>query len=191
VDLLTPQLPVHETLIRAILVYLVVCVLIRLVPKRQAGNISPQDMVGAVIVGGLAVSGIADAKAGPADIVMMIALVLGLNYALDWVGDRFPWLRRLIREPPTCLIRDGQVLLPAMRREMLTEEELLAQLRKQGVEDISRVKAAYLEANGEVSVVEAGGESAPSAADSTTPAPADPKPSDKTKRGTPRKRGRG
>jgi uncharacterized membrane protein YcaP (DUF421 family) len=191
VDLLKPQLPVHETLIRATLVYLVVCALIRLVPKRQAGNISPQDMVGAVIVGGLAVSAIANANAGPADIVLMIALVLGLNYALDWLGDRFPWLRRLIREPPTCLIRDGRVLWPALRREMLTEEELLAQLRKQGVEDISRVKAAYLEANGEVSVVEAGGAPAASPTDPTTPAPPDPKPSDKTKRGARRKRGRG
>jgi uncharacterized membrane protein YcaP (DUF421 family) len=182
VDLLKLHIPVHETLLRATLVYLIVCVLVRLIPKRQAGNISPQDMVGAVIVGGLAVDGIVDSRAGPADVVLMIVTVLAWNYVLDWLGDRFPGLRRLIREPPARLIRDGQILRPALRREMLTEEELLAALRKQGIADVSRVRAAYLEADGEVSVVERGGPAPTTPSDSEQPGQA--------KRGASRKRGR-
>ena len=47
---LLPQLPLHETLLRATAGYLAVCALIRVIPKRHAGGISPQDMIGAVIV---------------------------------------------------------------------------------------------------------------------------------------------
>ena len=59
------------------------------------------------------------------------------------------------REAPTCLIRNGRFLRDAMRREMVTEEELLAELRKQGVSDVSQVRQSYLEADGQVSVVKA------------------------------------
>jgi len=157
VDWFWPALPLHQTLIRATLVYLVVCLLIRLIPKRQAGSISPQDITGAVIVGGLAVAGIADPKAAPADVLLMISVVLTWNFVLDWLADRIPALRHLIREPPTCLIRNGAVVRAALRREMLSEDELMAQLRKQGVDDIRQVRSAHLEADGEVSVVRADG----------------------------------
>lgn len=156
-DALLPTLPIHVTAARAAAVYLIVCALLRVIPKRQAGSISPQDIVGAVIVGGLAVEGIAQSDAGPADFVIMITVVLMCNFGLDWLADRFPALRRLIREPPTCLVRDGRIDRRALHKEMLAEDELLAQLRKQGVEDVNQVRSAHLEADGEVSVVRADG----------------------------------
>jgi uncharacterized membrane protein YcaP (DUF421 family) len=157
VDILELHVPIHQTLIHASLIYVVVCVLIRVIPKRQAGNISPHDMVGAVIVGGLAVEGIAPPESSPADVIIMIAVILFLNFIFDWLGDRVPVLRRFLHEPPTCLIRNGRVFRQALRREMLTEEELMAALRKQGVDDISRIRVAYLETDGAISVVEAEG----------------------------------
>src|SRR5688572_6859681 len=102
-DLLKFQLPVGLTIARAAIVYLIVCIFMRLVPKRHAGRISPQDVVGAVIVGGLTVGAISDHDAGPPDLLLMIAVILGLNYALDALGGRFPWLHRLLKEPPTRL----------------------------------------------------------------------------------------
>jgi len=150
-----PQLPVYESALVATGVYLGVCALIRAIPKRHAGSISPQDVIGAVIVGGIAVEGMVPPEAGPGDAAVMIVVVLFWNFALDWLGDRSPALRRLLREPPTRLIHHGRILYPALRREMLTEEELLAELRKQGVGDVADVKYAFLEADGQVSVVPA------------------------------------
>jgi len=125
----------------------------RLVPKRHAGRISPQDVVGAVIVGGLTVGAIVDRNAGPSDYLLMICVILGLNYLMDLLGGRFPWLHRLLKEPATRLVRGGVIDHEALRQEMLTEEELRGQLRKLGVGDVEQVREAYLETSGDVSVV--------------------------------------
>jgi uncharacterized membrane protein YcaP (DUF421 family) len=152
-ELLEFQLPVWLSITRTALVYLLVCAFMRLVPKRHAGRISPQDVVGAVIVGGLTVGAIADQRAGPSDFLLMIGVVLGLNYLLDALGGRFPWLHRLLKEPATRLVHDGTIDREALRQEMLTEEELRGQLRKLGVGDIAQVRDAFLETSGDVSVV--------------------------------------
>jgi uncharacterized membrane protein YcaP (DUF421 family) len=154
-ELLTLKVPLLETLLRATLMYLAVCGLLRLIPKRQAGNIAPHDLIGAVIVGGLAANGIMPDEASPADIFVMITVILLWNFVLDWIGDRVPVLRHFLREPPTRLVQNGRVLRASLRREMLTEEELFAQLRKQGIEDLDRVKEAFLETDGQISVIEA------------------------------------
>ncbi len=51
------------------------------------------------------------------------------------------------------MIKDGQTIRPNMRREFITEEELKSMLRQQGVEDISEVKKAYMEGDGQISVI--------------------------------------
>jgi len=152
-ELLQFELPIGLTIARTAVAYLIVCMFMRLVPKRHAGRISPQDVVGAVIVGGLTVGAIAPTHAGPLDFLTMISVVLLLNYLLDLLGGQFPWLHRLLKEPATRLVRDGVIDREALRDEMLTEEELRGQLRKLGVGDVEKVREAYLETSGDVSVV--------------------------------------
>jgi uncharacterized membrane protein YcaP (DUF421 family) len=152
-EIFAPTMPVPEILLRATLTYLLVCVLVRLIPKRQAGQMSPQDVIGAVIVGGLAVSGIAKDLSSMPDVLLMIGTILCWNFILDWVGDRFPGLRHLLHKPPTPLIRDGVLLRRNMREELVTEEELMAQLRKLGVHDIRAIREACVESDGTISVV--------------------------------------
>lgn len=79
------------------------------------------------------------------------------NYALDWLGYRFPRFRRFVHPSPLPLVKDGRMLRQNMRRELMTEDELMSQLREQGVDDISKVKEARMEGDGRVSVIERGG----------------------------------
>ena len=139
--------------LRATLVYLGLCVLMRVIPKRHAGTIAPNDVVLAVVIGGVAVAAMAKEFMSVPGVLIIIGTVLGWNYLLDWLAYRFPILRPYLREPPTCLIEDGRMLHRNLRREFVTDEELMAELRKQGVSDVSEVKAASLEADGSVSVV--------------------------------------
>ena len=83
----------------------------------------------------------------------MVALVIGWSYVLDVLEYRFPLMRRLLRDRETCLIHDGRMLRRNMRREMVTEEELMSVLRKEGIEDMAEVHSAFMEADGEISVV--------------------------------------
>ncbi|MBX9681943.1 MAG: DUF421 domain-containing protein [Gemmataceae bacterium] len=56
--------------------------------------------------------------------------------------------------PTLILIRDGHFLFANMRKESITKEELLSQLRLQGIEDIRKVKAARLEPEGKISIIQ-------------------------------------
>jgi len=73
--------------------------------------------------------------------------------AIDWLAYRFPAARRLIEPPALPLVRDGRILHRNLRREFITVDELRAKLREHGTEDLGEVRVAYLESDGEVSVI--------------------------------------
>jgi uncharacterized membrane protein YcaP (DUF421 family) len=75
------------------------------------------------------------------------------SYTLDWLAFRFPRLRWLVRSQPSVVIEEGQVMPAGLHRELLTRDDLTAQLRAQGIENPSTVKRAQIEANGTLSVI--------------------------------------
>ena len=84
---------------------------------------------------------------------MLIATVLFWTYVVEWLQSRFPAFESLLRDSKLKLVENGRMLRKNMRSEFVTTEELMAQLREQGLEDCSDVKAAYMEADGKISVI--------------------------------------
>jgi uncharacterized membrane protein YcaP (DUF421 family) len=80
------------------------------------------------------------------------------DYALDWLGYRFPAVRRFVRPAPLLLVKDGRILRRNLRQEMISEEELMSQLRQHGVEHVVEVKKCYMEGDGHISVLKAHGQ---------------------------------
>lgn len=78
---------------------------------------------------------------------------MGWDYLFDWLGFRIPGLRPLLRPQALLLIKDGKLQKRNMRKEMINEEELLGELREQGVARIEDVKFSFMESNGHISVV--------------------------------------
>lgn len=148
-----PEMTLPEILIWGTLLYLSLTILMRLVPKRQAGSASISDILFVVLVGGLTVEGLGKHGKGLPDFVLLLSVVMSLSYLVEWLTYRSPWVRRLLEDEPTQLIRDGQVLKKSLEKEMLSEEELRAQLRLHEVEDPSQVKDARLESEGDISVI--------------------------------------
>ena len=72
---------------------------------------------------------------------------------LDFMRFKFPAIQRSTSAPRLCLVRDGKMLRRNMRREFITDEELNAKIRHEGVDDIATVKRMYLEADGEMSLI--------------------------------------
>ena len=146
-------MPIWEIVARTSLVYLAIVFLLRVVPKRRSGSISPNDMIALVLIGALAGDAVMGGSTSIADILLMIAVVFGWGYLFDVLEYHFPLVHRLLREPETALIRDGQILRTNLRREFVTEEELMAALREEGIKDPSKVHSACLEADGQISVI--------------------------------------
>lgn len=145
--------PFWEIVLRATVAYVVLIVLVRVIPKRNAGHISPNDMLTLIVIGTMGTNAIMGGSTSVGDILLMIGLIIAWGYALDALEYRFPTLRRIFRDRQTPLIDKGRLLRGNMRREMITEEELMAVLREKGVSDLSLVDSACLEADGEISFV--------------------------------------
>ncbi len=145
--------PWLEIVVRGTAIYLGLFLLLRLVLKRQAGTVGITDLLVIVLIADAAQNAMADDYRSVPDGLLLVAVIIFWSHALDWLGYRFPVLNRLVHPPPLPLIRDGRLLRQNMRRELMTEEDLLSQLREQGVLDIKDVKVACMEGDGRVSVV--------------------------------------
>lgn len=152
-DIFIPGNSLLEMVVRGTIMYLLVFVLLRLMLKRQIGGIGPSDVVVIVLLAEVAGPAFtADYKSITEGAVLVVTLLFW-TYAVEWLGHRFPAIERLIREPKVKLIANGRMLRRNMRAELITADELMAQLREKGLEDCKNVAAAYMEADGRISVI--------------------------------------
>lgn len=147
--------PIWELVLRASLAYLALLLLVRLTPKRNVGHISPNDLLTLIVIGGMATNAIMADSTSVGDFFLQIATIGLWAYALDRLEYSVPALRGLLRDPQTLLIENGRIHRRNLRREMITDDELMATLRKEGIEDIAQVRRACMEADGEISIVKA------------------------------------
>ena len=172
-----PDLSLLESFVRGSAVYLSLVILFRMVLKRQGGggSIGLPDLMLVVLVSECVSSSLsADGKSVANGLVTVFALLFW-SFLLDWLAYRWPWLRRCLEPKPLQLVHNGQPIRAHLDRERISEDELAAQLRANGIDDVSRVKAAYIEGEGTISVIPAESGSSDRAAPPTEPAtPPDP-----------------
>lgn len=153
-SLFDPTHPLADSVLRGTIVYLGLFLVLRLVKNRRAGGLGISDL----LLVTLTANGLQNALIGKGNSITEGAAttltVFFWSYVLDWVSYRFPRLRHLVHSGPEQVIRNGVILQAGLRREMLTEEDLRAHLRINGINDLSRVREAYVEENGQLSVVE-------------------------------------
>lgn len=151
--LLLPDTPLLEIVVRGTVMYLLLFALLRLVLRRESGTVGITDLLVVVLLADAAQNALADDYTSLPDGALLVATIIFWSVALNWLGFRFPQMERWVHPPPLPLVRDGQLLWRNMRRELLTEGELMSQLRFQGVDDLTVVEAAYMEGDGRISVV--------------------------------------
>ncbi len=148
-----PEVALLELFVRGTLVYLALFFLLRFVLKRESGELGVTDLLVVVLIADAAQNAMADEYRSVPEGVVLVAVIVIWALALDWLGYRFPLLHRVVKPPKLPLILDGQLIVDNMRRELVTREELRSQLRLQGIENFSDVRAAYMEPNGRISVL--------------------------------------
>jgi uncharacterized membrane protein YcaP (DUF421 family) len=153
VRLFLPSASWLELVTRGTVTYLSLFVLLRVILKRQSGTISITDLLLITLIADAVQNGMSGSYTSITDGIILVITIICWSFALDWLGARSPRFQRFVHPPPLPLVRDGKLLRPNMRREFIMEEELMSQLREHGVEDLAEVKLAYLEGDGEVSVI--------------------------------------
>ena len=140
-------------LCRTVILYFLIMIGLRLMGKRQIGELEPSELVLTMMLSDLATVPMQDFGIPLLNGVIPIVTLLLLSMLLSWGSVRSIRLRRLICGSPTALILDGKVQQDAMRHNRFTLDELTQELRNQGILDIASVEYAVLETNGQLNII--------------------------------------
>jgi uncharacterized membrane protein YcaP (DUF421 family) len=148
-----PEHSLIEIFLRGTIMYIVLFSILRFFMKRQSGVIGIADLLVIVLIADAAQNAMANEYKSLPEGVLLVLTIVFWNFAIDWLGYHIPLIQRFTRPPPLQLIEDGQLLRRNMRQEMITREELMSQLRQQGIDDPAQVKRAFIEGDGRISII--------------------------------------
>lgn len=146
-------MPWWQFVLRAAAVYVVLLVLIRLSGKRTMGQFTPFDMLLIVLLGNAVQNALLGKDTSLAGGILLAATLIALNWALGFVTARSRRAERVIEGEPVVLARNGILYERALKRELVSRADFDEALRQEGCSDISEVKMALLETNGQISIV--------------------------------------
>jgi len=147
-----PSVSPLELVLRGSIMYLAILAAMRIF-RRQAGSLNTADLLVVVLVADAAQNGMASEYFSVTEGLVLIGTIYAWNYLLDVAAFRWLAIHRLLNPPPLPLVTDGTVLRRNLRQEMLTLDDLMEQLREQGVERLSEVRHCCLEGDGHLSVI--------------------------------------
>lgn len=138
--------------VRTIVLYLVLIFVIRMMGKRQVGEMEPAEFVVTMLVANLASIPMQDGAIPLFSGLVPILTVLGVELVISWLTVKSMRMRRLFCGKPVILIENGKIMEDHLRATRITIDELTGHLRQKDVLNIQDVQYAILETNGELSV---------------------------------------
>jgi uncharacterized membrane protein YcaP (DUF421 family) len=152
-----PTVSLLEIMLRGSAVYVSILLLLRIF-RREAGALGTADLIVIVLVADAAQNAMSAEYHSITEGLVLVATIFAWNYGIDWLAFRYPWAYRILNPPPLLLISRGRIQRRHLRAEMMTIDDLMEQLREQGIEDVGQVKRCYLEADGRLSVIKTEGQ---------------------------------
>ncbi|MBR6765555.1 MAG: DUF421 domain-containing protein [Clostridia bacterium] len=142
-----------NVILRTVILFFALLVMLRLMGKRQIGQLQPYEFAVMLISSNLVTVPMADLSTPLLWGILPIYVLLIMGIFLSELSMKSVILRRLICGKPRILIERGIILRPALKAVRYTLNDLMEQLRSNDVFDISEVYYAVLETNGEISVI--------------------------------------
>ena len=146
-------MPWWEFVLRAIAVYFVILVLVRLSGKRTVGQFTPFDLIVVVLLGTAVQNSLIGEDTSLLGGLILAATLIGLNWATGFSTARNPALGRLVEGSPVLLARDGVVFDDALRRQSISRGEFESEMRAADCAAPDDIHLAVLETNGHISIV--------------------------------------
>ncbi|MDI1252393.1 YetF domain-containing protein [Thermomonas sp.] len=152
-DMFQLSAPWWHFMLRAVAIYVLVMVLVRLSGKRAVGQFTPFDLVVVILLGNAVQNGINGGDNSLTGAVIMATTLIGLNYLVAMLTSRFRFIEKIVEGHRVLLAQDGKVLEAVLRRELISQHDFEEALRMNNVESLADVDTAMLETNGHISVV--------------------------------------
>ncbi len=144
----------YTIFIRTVITYIALIGVIRLMGKRQLGELELSEFVITMILSELASLPIADNTIPLSHSIIPIIILLSLEVIVSFVSLKCRKIKKLVGGNPSIIINKGRICKKEMAKVRIGLDELLCQLRIKNISDISDVEYAILEENGQLSVIQ-------------------------------------
>ena len=138
--------------IRAIILYMLLVFSVRLMGKRQIGELQPSELAVTILISNIATLPVEDTGIPLLTGIIPIITLASLDVIMSWLAINSRGVRRVMSGTPAIIIQDGKLDQKQMREIRFTIDDLMESLRGQGIFDISQVQFAMVETTGNLSV---------------------------------------
>jgi uncharacterized membrane protein YcaP (DUF421 family) len=152
-DLFHLSMPLWEFFARAIAVYVILLVFIRVSGKRAMGQFTSFDMLLIVLLGNAVQNALLGEDHSLTGGILLAALLMSLNWGVGWIAARSRRMEKLIEGEPVVLAKDGKLYENVLRRELVSRNDFFEALRQNGELRLEEVRIAMLETDGQISVI--------------------------------------
>lgn len=139
-------------ILKTTIFFLVLIVILRILGKREVGEISVFDLVVLLIIADIATLGIDGKMSETLVVIVSLFTLLLLQKLMSFLTVKFPFVRSLVEYKPSIIIYNGALNMREMKRQSYTIDDLITQVRGNGIMDLGEVKMAILESSGDLSV---------------------------------------
>ncbi|SFM62202.1 DUF421 domain-containing protein [Variovorax sp. OV329] len=151
-ELFGREFPIWHMVVRGTVVYWFLLLVFRFVLRRDVGSLGVADLLFVVLVADAASNAMQGEYKSIGDGLVLVGTLVVWNFGLDWLSYRYEPVARFLEPLPEVLVRHGRINRKALKREMITVEELEGKLREAGVEALEEVRIARMEQDGQLSV---------------------------------------
>ena len=138
---------------RTVLIYILLTVIMRMMGKRQLGELDVGELVITILLSEIATTPITNPERSFWDAVIPIIVLASLEILSSVLILRIPICKSFLSSKPSVLIERGIIKYDTMKKVRISIEELISQIRQNGIYDIGEVDYAILEENGKMSVI--------------------------------------
>jgi uncharacterized membrane protein YcaP (DUF421 family) len=142
-----------ETVLRVALIYVLLLVGLRVLGKREFGQLAPMELIALLLIPEIVSQALIGDDYSLTNALVAIStlfVLVFLNSLLTHVSRRF---ESVVESTPTVLAHDGRLLHDNLHRERITPSEIYSEMRKSGLERLEQVRWAVLEGDGKISIV--------------------------------------
>lgn len=138
--------------LKTIILYFIIVLSYRIMGKKEVGELSIIDLIVTILIAELAAISIEEAKRSIFTSIVPIFIIVLIQITLSYLSLKSNKIRDFLDGKPTVIIKNGKVVFSQMTKLRYTLDDLLSQLREQGVKNIEEVDYAILENSGELSI---------------------------------------
>jgi uncharacterized membrane protein YcaP (DUF421 family) len=143
-----------EASVRAILFYIFLVLVVRIVGRRPGKQITPFEFVLVFFMGGLALTAMVGDDASLTNAFIQILTVAFAHFCIATARSKSSRLARLLDGTPLILLEDGEWRSDTLSKMRIQDDDVMAQARDQGIATLDKIEVAILERNGQISIIE-------------------------------------